>query len=336
MILNMTITGTSSTKSIMIISIDSGSTVAVYSDAACTTLVKNAVEKSSGEFWITDLNNGTYYIKAILNEDTAIISYTISEYGVYRIVMTYSTIPTFSYSGTYAVVEDDDTPISNPSSYRGANWKIRFLTSGTLNISALSTAKDGVDIFLVGGGGGGGYGGGINTNNARSGGGGGYTKSVAQISLTEGIDYPVAIGAGGDAGITDTCGGDGGSSSIFGETANGGRGGRSSSNAPTNFSNGGSGGGQGITGSGGTDGGNGANSTTSSGLGQGTSTREFYEIDANTSATLYSSGGRSINQSPSSSGDDNTGDGGDGVPNTLSITAGNGGSGIVIIRNARS
>ena len=335
MIFNMIGSNGPSMKSTIIVSIDTKSTVGAYTDAACTTLIKTATERSEGEFWITGLDNGLYYIKATKNTDESIVSYTINEFGVYRIVMTYSTIPTFSYSGTYAVVEDDDTPISNPSSYRGANWKIRFLTSGTLNISALSTAKDGVDIFLVGGGGGGGYGGGVNTNNARSGGGGGYTKSVAQISLIEGIDYPVAIGVGGDAGITDTCGGDGGSSSIFGETANGGRGGRSGSNAPTNFSNGGSGGGQGITGSGGTDGGNGANSTTSSGQGQGTSTREFYEIDANTSATLYSSGGSSINQSPSSSGDDNTGDGGDGVPNTLSITAGTGGSGIVIIRNAR-
>lgn len=77
------------TKSIIIISIDSGSTVAAYSDAACTTKIKDAVEKSRGEFWITGLDNETYYIKATLNEEEAIESYTISEFGAYRFSMSY-------------------------------------------------------------------------------------------------------------------------------------------------------------------------------------------------------------------------------------------------------
>lgn len=79
------------TKSIMIISVDSGSTVAIYSDAACTTLVKNAFEKSSGEFWITNLDNEDYYIKATNSDNTmtTILPYEITEYGVYRINIIY-------------------------------------------------------------------------------------------------------------------------------------------------------------------------------------------------------------------------------------------------------
>ena len=121
MILNMTITGTSSTKSIMIISIDSGSEVGVYSDAACTTLVKNAIEKSSGEFWVTNLDNGTYYIKATKNTDERIIPYTIAEYGVYRITLSYDTRPLFTYTGDYELVDDADTDISDEVEWRG-NW----------------------------------------------------------------------------------------------------------------------------------------------------------------------------------------------------------------------
>ena len=77
------------TKSIIIISTDSGSTVAVYSNAECTIKVKNAIEKNEGEFWITNLNDGDYYIKATNNDNTktTILPYKINEYGVYRITI---------------------------------------------------------------------------------------------------------------------------------------------------------------------------------------------------------------------------------------------------------
>lgn len=46
--------------------------------------------------------------------------------------------PVFSYSGTYQFSTDDS-----------GNWKIRFLTSGTLRFSKISSP---MDLFLVGGG----------------------------------------------------------------------------------------------------------------------------------------------------------------------------------------
>lgn len=102
--------GGSSTKSTIIVSIETGSTVAAYSDSSYTTLVKTASEKSTGEYWITGLNNGTYYIKATKGANTATESYTITEYGVYRLTMGYtititlnsllSTAETITYSST--------------------------------------------------------------------------------------------------------------------------------------------------------------------------------------------------------------------------------------------
>lgn len=64
-------------------------------------------------------------------------------------------------------MDDNDSEIS----YSEGNWKIRFLTSGTLRFTDLKSAENGIDIFMVGGGGNGAsYGGG-------GGGGSGYTKT---------------------------------------------------------------------------------------------------------------------------------------------------------------
>ena len=330
MILNMTITGTSSTKSIMIISIDSGSTVAIYSDAACTTLVKNAVEKNEGEFWVMDLNNGTYYIKATKNTNERIISYTIVEYGVYRITMSYDTRPLFTYTGNYELVNDSNIDISDEVEWRG-NWKLRLLTSGTLNFSRIY--NDEIDVFLVGGGGAG-YDPGTNGNGG--GGGGGYTKTVTKTA-TIGTDYTITIGAGGTT--AESGGNAGGKTTAFGETANGGKAGTSSKGGA-----GGSGGGTPQTGNGGSDGANGGNS---GGTGQGTTTREFGEANA----TLYSGGGGAGGNSGGTGG---SGGGGRGASESVTSVAGTankggggggghaaknssaGGRGIVIIRNARS
>ena len=211
--------GGSSTKSTIIVSIDTGSTVGIY-DSTYTTLIKSASEKTTGEYWLTGLDNGTYYLKATKGSDTSTLTYTISQYGVYRISMTYSTIPEFTYTGTYEIVDDSDTPIvTSPD-----NWKIRFLTSGTLNFSRLNGAEDGIDVFLVGGGGGGG--------GARGGGGvGGYTTTQAGISVLTNTDYTITVGSGGSGGTSNsvstsgTKGTDGGASSAFEASASGGIGG---------------------------------------------------------------------------------------------------------------
>lgn len=357
MILNMTITGTSSTKSIIIISIDSGSTVAAYSDSSYQTLVKTASEKSTGEYWLTGLDNGNYYIKATKGTDTSTLAYTIAEYGVYRIRMAYRTVPEFTYTGSYEAVKDDDTAITDITTYNETNWKIRFLTSGTLSFSNLYGASNGIDVFLVGGGGGGG------TGVGNGGGGGGYTETHTSATVVTNTNYAIVIGDGGAANAN------GGDSSAFTFTAYGGK--CRSSNNIGYGGEGGSGGGAATSSSdtsnhtkwgGGSDGSagydNGSLITTQGhGLGQGTTTREFGESNG----TLYAGGGGAgtnlghTGRVPQVGG---AGGGGNGASNnggTIQATAGTpntggggggggynnasngaaGGSGIVIIRNTR-
>ena len=299
------------TKSTIIVSIVTGSIVAAYTDAACTVLVKNAVEKSSGKFWLTGLDNRTYYIKATLNGDEAVTSYTITEYGVYRINMVYRPIPEFTYSGTYEVVEDDDTIISDIANYKG-NWKIRFLTSGTLSFSNLYEAVNGIDVFLVGGGAG---------SSEKT--AGGYTLTSTINDLSTGTDYTITIGAG-TTGNTD-----GGNSSAFGETANGGKHGYVTGSGPWKCYGGNGGSGGSLSAASAIDGANGNAGTPGTsvsyyiGTGQGTTTREFGESTGKLYAT---SGGNNHTGNRAN----NTGDG------AFNSTGAVGGSGIVIIRNTRS
>ena len=333
--------GGSSTKSTIIVSIDTGSTVGIY-DSTYTTLVKTAIEKSAGQFWFTGLDNGTYYIKATKGSDTATTSYTITEYGVYRIGMSYDTRPVFTYTGSYELVDDTDTDISAETVWQG-DWKLRLLTSGTLTFSKVDNE---IDVFLVGGGGGG-IAGGMSYPGS---GAGGYTTTALGVSITKNSPYSIIIGEGGDNA-------NGGVSSAFEQSAEGGTRGWSGND----FTNGGGGmggsGGASEGGTAGTDGGNGSgtgsgrncyyNESTSrwvvgtsgtyttytTNKGQGTTTREFGEP----SGTLYASGGANTKDKSSYiNGAANTGNGGEGGYNAGNKRGGKGGSGIVIIRNARS
>ena len=189
--------------------------------------------------------------------------------------------PLFTYTGNCEIVDDSN-----------GNWKIRFLTSGNLTF----TRNVDIDVFLVGGGGSGSivYGG------AGGGGGSGYTKS-ASTSIVKNTSYSIVIGAGG-AGLSETysgSGNNGGASSAFSFSAAGGFGG-SEFDGGAGGSGGGAGGFQQSAGKGGTNGGNGSGTTSvglgsatagTAGNGQGTSTREFYEIDKNASAQLYAGAG---------------------------------------------
>ena len=236
------------------------------------------------------------------------------------------------------------------------NWKIKFLTSGTLKISANLN----VDTFLVGGGGGGGnatwtdlsqYGSDIWWAHG-SGGGGGYTKTYRNVNIKSSDTYTITVGNGGAANT------DGSKSSLVGGSINNtADGGKNSGGA------GGSGGGGGCsgngygctTGSGGKFGNNGGNGTGSNGgssrsggSGQGTTTCEFEQSASGsntdltgcaTGVTAYGSGG---NAGGSKAGTANTGAGGDGANsdglNYLATSKAGyaGGSGIVIIRNSRA
>ena len=200
-------------------------------------------------------------------------------------------MPQFTYTGQYSFIDDG-----------GGNWRIKFLTSGVITF-----LKDVlIDAFLVGAGGGG------KSESVSGGGGSGYTKTVKSVAIAKNTQYAIEIGASGESV-------DGGSTSAFNATAEGGKKGGSA------FGNGGDGGsgGGGFGAAGGIDGANGStNSLYRGGTGQGTTTREFGE----STGDLYASGGSGVSKG-ATAGADNTGDGGDNGKA--------GGSGIVVIRNAR-
>ena len=236
----------------------------------------------------------------------------------YSVSIPLSTIPEFTYTGDYEIVNDSDEPITVSQD----NWKIRFLTSGTLTFTNLNGAENGIDVFLVGGGGNG------ETIRGARGGGGGYTKTVKGISIAIATPYTVTIGASS------------GTSSAFGASANG------ASGADGGSGGGGGGSSSGTPGNGGSNGGNGtAGNVSQGGAGQGRTTREFGE----STGKLYSGGGGGSAAGAGAAGDSTAGAGANfggaaknGVANTgggggaaYSGTAGRGGSGIVIARNAR-
>lgn len=237
-------------------------------------------------------------------------------------------MPDFTYTGHYAIENDG---VENGTS----NWRIKFLTSGVFKTKRTTI----VEVFVVGGGGSGGA--------IGSGGGGGYTKTSA-FTIEANKEYQIFVGAGGD-GVTSGNGIDGGDSSAFFVTANGGKGGGEYNSPSAGI--GGSGGGacggkagQGTTkgGAGGTDGGDGGSTIYYAGAkGQGSTTREFGEA----SGALYSPGGGGFGKPVGEGGEvgggagngisgaDNTGAG--GGANEGGKKTGAGGSGIVIIRNMR-
>ena len=238
-------------------------------------------------------------------------------------------LPTYTYTGNSQLIDDGN-----------GNWRIKFLTSGTLVINDILNISNGIDVFLVGGGAGG--------AGSGAGGGGGYTKTIKKVSVTLNNGYAITIGAGGNADEN------GGSSSAFGYSVSGGKTGY------YDGGNGGSGGGSGFrkqelasAGAGGSDGSNGGAGQYNGGVGQGTTTREFGEAGEK----LYAGGGGGggNNYGPASvcysggpggaggggaggrmgdegsAGEANTGGGGGGTSGNHFV----GGSGIVIIRNAR-
>ena len=287
--------------------------------------------------WVVTITDGTR---------TATKTVTITT--DYSVSISFNAIPDFTYTGNFEIVNDSDELIATSQ----GNWKIRFLTSGTLTFTALNGAENGIDVFLVGGGGSGANGCEESDGTYRStyGGGGGYTKTVRGVRISTNTDYAITVGAGGaSASSISQSGHNGGSTSAFGATANGGKGavGFTGSSWDGSGGNGGSGGG-GVGGNGGSDGADGSGEM--HGTGQKTTTREFGEEGGN----LYSGGGGGAANgaggaggggagSPTASGSNgvdgtaNTGGGG-GAGSRLtypSTHSGAGGSGIVIIRNKR-
>lgn len=224
-------------------------------------------------------------------------------------------MPAFTYSGTYRLIDEGLTETAQ-------NWRIEFLTSGTLKFNKLASGNTGIDVFCVGGGGG--------APRYCGGGGGGYTKTQKGVSVEVCTPYDIVIGAGGASKTDHTNGGDGGTTQAFGVEALGGKGAiwadiregdESKIYAYRVGADGGSGGG-GYEGNGGTNGADGeAGDANYGGKGQGTTTRAF----GASTGTAYGAGGGGSGKGANAAA--NTGGG-----------AGSGcssGSGIVIIRNKR-
>lgn len=259
----------------------------------------------------------------------------------YEDTMAFGTVPIFTYTGSYELVDDNDAVISNPNEWNG-HWKIRFLTSGTLKFTNLKSITH-IDVFLVGAGGG------VEANGWSGGGGGGYTLTAKRVQISTNINYTVTIGAG-------SAGNNGGDSIAFGKKAAGGKKCPKNSTGHT-AGNGGSGACcyvQNNNTYGGSDGGN-SWAGTEGGLGQRNnpgpngetgSTREFGESDGNPysggggggcgNGYTLSKGGDGGGGNNDNPGANNTGGGAGG--HSMWATNKNalaGGSGIVIIRDAR-
>ena len=120
-----------------------------------------------------------------------------------------------------------------------SGWAVHTFTGpGTFTVSGQS--KTGAEYLIVGGGGGGGKGGLGGTGFEVGAGGAGGHRSFSGHTLTPG-DYAVVVGSGGPGNGT----GDGGTSSVFGQTSAGGGGGAGNSYGSNTGRNGGSGGGGG-------------------------------------------------------------------------------------------
>ena len=237
----------------------------------------------------------------------------------------------FAYTGECEVIDDGN-----------GDWRMKLLSGGTF----ISDGNILVDVFLLGGGGGGGNGG----NSDGGGGGGGGYANTGIVKIIRGQSYEIVVGEGGESESA------GEASTAFGAIANGGCGGSGGTGGC-----GGSGGGAGASSNtysgrvGGSEGSDGNNARNYGGPGQQMGTREFGE----TTGTLYAGGGGGGGGYNTSTGNFSTGaSGGDGggAAGGTTTPAGNntgggggggqagpwrtdgsaGGSGIVIIRNART
>ena len=225
-------------------------------------------------------------------------------------------LPEYSYTGDNLLVDDGN-----------GNWRLKFLTSGTLVFNKIPSNL--IDVFLVGGGGGNGNS--VNIADWCAAGGGGYTKTTKNITVQTGVEYEIIVGAGGTRPTVSNTQTRGGTSTAFGISAEGGYSGKAREGG-----NGGSGGAGTNSTVPGANGGNGEAGTIwggKGGIGQGTTTREFGDENAQ----VYSTGGYYDPQNGINNygnGILNSGDGGGGTDNNSKHTIG--GSGIVIIRNHRN
>ena len=304
---------------------------AFINNSVSSYCVNQSSEGTSGCEWISQTSNTFTTSSSYIEDETYYVHIKDSNGDIYHsnpVVMYYI------FNEASFTFIPDDTSVTTPYEYVQEdenNWKIRFLTTGTVTFD-----KDtDIEVFLVGGGGGAGRG--ASSWSMGNGGGGGY-NTLADFSPVAGEDYKITIGAGGAACTSAPgVGSNGGTSSAFGFEAAGGYGGGYEGNGVCQSGgNGGSGGG----GRGGAGGSNGSDGTGDcAGSGDGVNSYEFRETSsgilyagggAGRGGTAGSGGGGAVN----TAGGANTGGGGGGT-NAYAGVGGAGGSGIVVIRNSR-
>ncbi|MBO9158066.1 MAG: hypothetical protein J7E01_13820, partial [Escherichia coli] len=178
--------GGSPNKSTIIVTAPTGSTVTCKMGSTTKTATeKNGVWKFGG------LDLGTWTITSTKGGDSATQDVAITRLTVEYVTIAYRITPEFTYTGDYEIVDDSDNPISDFASWKN-NWKIRFLTSGTLTFTKLNGWNGQLDAFLVGGGAGGNYG-----YRGGAGGGSGYTSTAQAVTVQAEVKYDIVIGAGG-------------------------------------------------------------------------------------------------------------------------------------------
>ena len=304
------------------------------------------IEASSGSVILTVLTNDVQYYWRL---------YPYNDKKQYQTVMTGAVVggiprglPDYTYTGSHTRY-DSVHPVNGTPRYY-----VVLKSSG--NFILLNDAA--IDVFLVGGGSGGVMS--ASQGVAGGGGGGGYTKTVSQFAMVANVAAACVIGAGGNGGYS-VAGNNVGSNSAGGATSFGVQsvaGGQSGVTGNMG-ANGGSGGAGGqistqASPSGGSNGNDGSPGYLNYfGVGQHTTTRPFNAAPAPFNTMYYAGGGGSGSagsNSPGVGGNGggangaktgsqptaaaaNTGGGGGGTYGyNVVISAGTGGSGLIIVR----
>lgn len=134
--------GAGLSKCSIIVHIETGSTVGAYSDASATTLIKTGKEiGTSGDYLITGLSVGTYYVKATKAGKTAISSaITFTDYGIEDVVLSYALIIWKNGDGLTAFQSIFTKVYGNPSSSLATNGNVimTFPTYGDNQVTIAS------------------------------------------------------------------------------------------------------------------------------------------------------------------------------------------------------
>ena len=119
------------TKSILIVTAPTGSTVTVTKGAT----TKTAMEKN-GEWWFKNLENGEWTIRATLGGQSATAVYKIEQFGVYRTSIAYfkATINVTYPAGSTCTATDGKTTLTAPDT--SGTWACIVPNAGEWTVTA--------------------------------------------------------------------------------------------------------------------------------------------------------------------------------------------------------